>query len=164
MQIFISDANVLIDMQEGRLDELMFKLPFTFAVSDLLYNDELADQHGHFLKLGLVMLELDEAGIVETFRLVELYRRPSVYDCQCLVLAKQNACTLLTGDKELKQAASREKVNVKGTIWLVEQLIITSIISVEEARESYSTMRLSGSRLPWEEAERRLKVISKTKS
>ena len=37
MQVLISDANVLIDMEAGELLELMFALPFEFKVSDMLF-------------------------------------------------------------------------------------------------------------------------------
>jgi len=53
MQVLISDANVLIDMEAGGLLELMFQLPFEFKVSDMLYVDELSHRHSHLLQLGL---------------------------------------------------------------------------------------------------------------
>jgi len=43
MQLLISDANILIDMEEGQLLELMFQLPFEFRIPDLLFYDELED-------------------------------------------------------------------------------------------------------------------------
>lgn len=37
MQWLISDANVLIDMEEGKLLTLFCDLPFTFCVAEILY-------------------------------------------------------------------------------------------------------------------------------
>ncbi len=51
MQVLISDANVLIDMEDGGLLELMFSLPYQFKVSDMLYRDELETQHSLTLSI-----------------------------------------------------------------------------------------------------------------
>lgn len=36
-QLLISDANILIDMEEGGLLEAMFQLPYDFATPDILF-------------------------------------------------------------------------------------------------------------------------------
>lgn len=62
MQVLISDANVLIDMEAGWLLELMFKLPFEFKVSDMLFADELLHQHSLLLRLGLIQADIIPEG------------------------------------------------------------------------------------------------------
>ena len=37
MRLLVSDANIFIDMEEGGLLELMFKLPYEFCVPDVLF-------------------------------------------------------------------------------------------------------------------------------
>jgi hypothetical protein len=52
--VLVSDTSVLIDLERGRLLEEMFRLPFEFAVPDLLYARELAGPLGEQLvALGL---------------------------------------------------------------------------------------------------------------
>ncbi len=58
MQVLISDANVIIDMEDCRLTDVMFRLPYQFLVPDILYYDELEDDHPELLSLGLKKLEL----------------------------------------------------------------------------------------------------------
>lgn len=152
MQVLISDANVLIDMEAGGLLELMFKLPFEFKVSDMLFADELSHQHSHLLSLGLIQAELTPEGMMEAMRMTHTYAGPSRYDCFSLALAKQESCPLLTGDKDLRRAAQQEAVLVKGTIWLVEQLVIVELINTDTATVSYKSMQNAGSRLPWKDA------------
>ncbi|WP_223811888.1 PIN domain-containing protein [Pseudomonas oryziphila] len=53
MQLLISDANILIDLEEGELLAQLFTLPYQFTVPDILYFDELEAQHAHLLRLGL---------------------------------------------------------------------------------------------------------------
>jgi len=152
MQVLISDANVLIDMEAGQLLEPMFRLPFQFKVSDLLYHDELSHQHAHLPELGLSLAELTSEGMQDAFRMTQTYAGPSRYDCFSLALAKQERCPLLTGDGDLRRAAAQEAVIVMGTLWVVEQLVVHGLISKDGARESYELMKAAGSRLPWQQA------------
>jgi hypothetical protein len=41
MLLLISDANILIDMEAGRLMERLFQLPMQFAMPDILYWEEI---------------------------------------------------------------------------------------------------------------------------
>jgi hypothetical protein len=52
-QLLISDANVLFDMDAGGLLPKMFALDYTFAVPDILFEEELHAQHPELPKLGL---------------------------------------------------------------------------------------------------------------
>lgn len=55
MIFLISDANILIDMEEGDLLDALFELPYQFTVPDLLYFDELETHHADLLDKGLVI-------------------------------------------------------------------------------------------------------------
>ena len=53
MPLLISDANILIDMECGGLLHRMFELAHGFAVLDVLYEEELKDQHPELPGHGL---------------------------------------------------------------------------------------------------------------
>lgn len=53
MLLLISDANILMDVEVGDLVAPMFSLGYQFAVPDVLYFDELEEQHAHLLDMGL---------------------------------------------------------------------------------------------------------------
>jgi predicted nucleic acid-binding protein len=74
-------------------------------------------------------------------------------------LAKQEDCSLLTGDKSLRKAAEQEKVSVHGTIWLVEKLVRDGKISIAAAKAAYEQMKDAGSRIPWKRAKDGLRAI-----
>ncbi len=152
MQVLISDANVLIDIDAGGLLELMFQLPYEFQVSDMLFVDELEAHHPSLPSLGLKLAELDGPHMIMALELVTRYADPSRYDCFSLALAKQKACPLLTGDKALRNAASKEGVVVKGTIWIVNELVTNNLLTKDGANSAYQRMKSAGSRLPWERA------------
>jgi hypothetical protein len=57
---------------------------------------------------------------------------------------------------DLRKAAEREGVDVKGTLWVIEAMITHQVITVQAARVAYKKMKDKGRRLPWEVAEARL--------
>ena len=160
MQVLISDANVLIDMDDGQLLERMFQLPFQFKVSDMLFQDELSELHPHLLQFGLIPTELTGDSMLEALRMTRLYAGPSRYDCFALALAKQEACPLLTGDAALRKAAEKEAVVVMGSIWLVEKMVIHGLIDKAEALAAYERMQAAGRRLPWKVPKSQLQALS----
>ncbi|XQU07981.1 DUF3368 domain-containing protein [Halomonas sp. LY9] len=156
MLLLVSDANILIDIEEGQLLDVLFQLPYQFVTPDILYYEELDDQHGHLLELGLQIMELSPSSINYVGDLVTRYRGPSTNDCFALALACQEQCPLLTGDQALRNAAVEEKLEVMGTLWLVEELVRQGVISVERAHQAYDAMKTAGRRLPWATAKARL--------
>lgn len=81
----------------------------------------------------------------------------SVNDCMALALARQEQCTLLTGDGALRQVALAEGADVKGTVWLVGRMLEAGLIDAERARQAYQAMKEDGSRLPWDTIKQQLK-------
>lgn len=154
MLLIISDASVLIDMEHGRLTDVMFSLPFKFAVPDTLFVEELLEHHAHLSQSGLIIKSMKGELVAEAYKFHKKYIKTSVNDMLALVLAKHENCQLLTGDKALRAAAIEFNIEVHGTIWLVEQMILNKRITIERAQKSFNRMRNSGSRLPWSELEK----------
>jgi predicted nucleic acid-binding protein len=161
MKLLISDANVLIDLEEAELSRLIFDLEFEFATPDLLFEEELREHHEHLIEKGLLLAELTSESMIHSFELVDRYRKTGRMDCLTMALAKQEACVLLTGDKELRLAAEQEQIEVHGTIWLVEQLLLNQLLSHEEAVAAFERMKVANRRLPWSTANAMLRSIGK---
>lgn len=159
MIILISDANIIIDMEEGGLIDQLFTLPHCFKVPDILYYDELEEQHEVLLERGLVLGELSAETLAYALGIAETASGPSRNDCFALCLARQEQCPLLTGDKALRELAQSEGVEVKGTLWIVEEMIHHGLITPPMARDAYNKMRDAGRRLPWDIAFRHLDEI-----
>ncbi len=154
MLLLINDANILIDVEAGDLVTPMFSLNYKFAVPDILYYEELEEQHSHLLELGLEVRTLPSESVERVQVLSQTYKKPSRNDLFALALAEMEKCPLLTGDSALRSAAETEKVEIKGTIWLIEEMIRKQKITRAVGRESIERMRNSGRRLPWDIAER----------
>ena len=159
MRLLISDANILIDLEEGKLIEQMFQLPCQFSIPDILFEEELDEQHQYFITLGLKLDELSEATMLYGMELTQKYTNPSRNDCFALALARQENCPLLTGDKALREAAEAEAISVKGTIWLVGLMIRQDLVTTDQARAAYQRMKDARRRLPWGTAEAMLKEL-----
>ena len=156
MRLLTCDTNILIDLEEGRLLEQFFQLPYEFRVPDILFSEELEAQHAHLSTLGLQLGELTSQSMLDAVELIQRYRELSRNDCFTLALARQEQCSLLTGDQDLRKAAEMEQVKTNGTIWVVKQLVTHQIIDKPQAKAAYDRMKANGRRLPWALALRQL--------
>ena len=160
MQLLVSDANILIDLEEGDLLTAFFDLPYEFSVPDILFYEELEEQHAHLLEMGLAVRELTSETMHYAFELTQKASGPSRNDCFAIALAKQEHCPLLSGDKALRKLADKELINTKGTIWIVTRLIEEQLITVTDAKDAYDKMKAAGRRLPWQVAEEELRKLN----
>ena len=156
----VSDANVIIDIEDGGLTNSMFSLAnASFCVPDVLFEQELRKNHSYLLDLGLNLLTLSSESVGKVFTLAQKHGKVSRLDLFALQLARERSALLLTGDRALCKVAANYQIDCHGTIWLVERMLEQKIIRATVARNAYGRMRVAGSRLPWEEAEKRLKEL-----
>ena len=135
METLVSDTSVLIDLDRGTLVEATFRLPFEFTGPDLLYERELREHDGpDFVRLGLRIAELDGDGVSLALRYRRKRRPLSLPDSFALALAKTNAWTLLSGDRELRELAEEEEVRCHGVLWLLDQMFEQRVIDLDDLR------------------------------
>ncbi len=166
MKILVSDTSVLIDLERGGFLDSCFKLPFEFAVPDLLYARELAEFGGPALiARGLRVEELsgDEVTIAQTVR--GAHPRLSLPDAFAYSLASARGWTLLSGDGELRVLAQAQQVTCFGVLWLLDQFFdgevieATVIVTGLEAIAAHPRCRL-----PRAEIQARLERYRKSKT
>lgn len=163
MRLLISDANILIDMEAGALMETLFQLPMQFGIPDLLYYEEIESGSPGLDELGLLIMEISGDFVAYAHQLPAQYKqllpakngpKPSHNDYLALALAKQEACTLLTGDANLRIVAGMEQVDVMGTIGLLSAMVENQLLTVDDALQALDRMKSGKRRLPWPEAEK----------
>ena len=159
MLLLISDANILMDVEVGDLVAPMFNLGYQFAMPDVVYYEELEEQHAHLLDMGLQTRTLSAKSVERVQTLSQTYAKPGRNDLFALALAEVEKCPLLTGDAALRQAAETEQVETKGTVWLISEMVREQRITVMVARAAPHKMRVNGRRLPWETAEQMLVTL-----
>lgn len=153
MDLVISDTNILIDVENGNLTSVIFRLPYEIAVPDVLFESELRERHSHLIEAGLKIKSLSAEFIKRAHHLSTKHPRPGTIDRIALALALQENCPLLTGDRDLRAAAINEGVRVYGTLWVVGELLKTKLLEPQQARNSFDSMKRKGSRLPWGDVE-----------
>lgn len=168
MRLLISDANILIDMEAGALIETLFRLPMQFGIPDLLYYEEIEEGSPGLEDLGLLIMEVSGDFVKYAEQLPGQYNhtlparngpKPSHNDYLALALAKQESCTLLTGDANLRVVASKEQVTVMGTIGLLCTMVENQLLTVDDAFKALDRMKDGKRRLPWPEAEKVLNAL-----
>lgn len=159
MNLIISDANIFIDLDCAGLTALMFRLEIAFAVPDILYDTELRERHGELPGLGLRVMELSPELIDRTMALRSTYRLLSLNDLMALVLAQDERCPLLTGDRLLREAAKAERVEVFGLLWLMEQMYRSGLLSLDLMESAYQAMQDARRRLPVGEIRRQIERL-----
>ena len=160
MLVLISDANVLIDLEVGGIVERIFRLGATIAVPDVLYAEELEEQHPHLVTLGLQLRSLDAAALQLVAGWSLRHRKPSRNDFMAFALALQEAGVLLTGDRDLRAAIEIEMaahtgttIEHHGTFWLIERMLTGGVLTDAEAKSSVERMKQGKRRLPWDRFE-----------
>lgn len=122
MRVLVSDTSVIIDLERGAFLDHLFRLPFEFAVPDLLYRRELAGELGERLKtLGLRGEELTPAEVTRAMIVRRRRLELSVPDSFAFALAESRGWVLLTGDGGLREIALAQRLEVHGVLWLLDQ-------------------------------------------
>ena len=158
LQVLVSDTSVLIDLERGSLLNATFRLPYEFAVPDLLYRQELQNWNGEELrKLGLSVQVLDGNGVSRALA----YRRQapalSLPDCFALALAQTQSWILLSGDTDLRHLAATQAVECHGVLWILDEMRVAAAASIRELHSGLSAMAAHPRcRLPQAEIRRRL--------
>lgn len=162
MQYISSDTNVWVDFAQIHRLALPFRLDLTYCMSTDTVEDELLEPPNireQLLSLGLVSIEINEAEFGIAVQLGKVYKKLSFYDLLALAIAKHRGFILLSGDGALRRAASKEGVEVRGTLWILDQLKATAKITVEEYHAALLDLQNDTSgriRLPREEIHKRL--------
>lgn len=162
MQYISSDTNVWVDFAQIHRLALPFRLDLIYCMSTDTVEDELLEPPNireQLLSLGLVSIEINEAEFGIAVQLGKVYKKLSFYDLLALAIAKHRGFILLSGDGALRRAASKEGVEVRGTLWILDQLKATAKITVEEYHAALLDLQNDTSgriRLPREEIHKRL--------
>jgi predicted nucleic acid-binding protein len=137
-------------MEVSGLTAKMFDLPYTFAIPDILYYEELEEEHSNLLEYGIQVLALSSDTVKDMEEMVPKYPKASRNDLFALALAKQESCPLVTGDNALRKACEKEEIDLLGTLWIIDQLIYYKVIDTDMAHIAYMKMKENKRRLPWD--------------
>lgn len=158
MTVLVSDTSVIIDLERGEILETVFAMNAEFAVPDLLFERELSGDLGaRLVRLGLRVEELSPAEVEAATVLSRSDRSLSLADTFAFALAQARRWMLLTGDAGLRRAAEAHQLEVRGALWVFDQLEASGVCGLHVLDEALT--RTTGHprcRLPRTEVARRL--------
>ncbi len=129
-----------MDLHVGQVLPSAFELEATFSMTDLMFDELRAPTGARLREWGLKVKSLDGDAVEQIIALGSTHMRPSRPDLSGLYLAKRMNATLLTGDAALRAAAETEDVEVHGTLWLMDRLVLQSVLSPREAGRALQLM------------------------
>lgn len=145
MNIVVTDANILIDMCELGMLDAFFALPYDIHVVESVW-DELVEKqqllYKTFINNGkLSVVEQTEIDLFEVNKIKQTKNQLSIPDCSSLVYAKSTNGILLTGDKNLRTTAKAKDVEVKGHLWVLDEMVKVNAISPDKAIDKLNELR-----------------------
>ncbi|MBC2734069.1 MAG: PIN domain-containing protein [Desulfobacteraceae bacterium] len=163
MIVVVNDACLLIDLIDVDLFHEFLQLGFRAHITSSVLTELEGDEYEIPIKksirqsnLSLYSLTADDQNVIESLMQAHSSKL-SEPDCSCLHLAKKLDATILTCEKLLTKTAKSLKIEVHGSLWVLDQLIASSIITKSTAHRKLTELMSINDRLPKNECEKRLK-------
>jgi predicted nucleic acid-binding protein len=164
MKIVITDVSVFFDLFHLQVLPEFFALELEIHTTDFVYNEITnSAQKSEFAiferskKLHIIKITPDEEDEIRAMRLFRSNK--SFPDRTVLWKAKQYNCVLLTCDNRLRKEAEDHGVEVRGSIWVINELISNQIITVTKGIELLKQIKLVNPRLPMDEIDKLIKRL-----
>lgn len=155
-KILVSDTNIWIDLHRSCLLETVFKLPHQFVTTDFVWRELRKPPGQQLTDLGLAIEALNSSETLELFNLRQVLNNSSLADVSCYFVARERGWTLLTNDGALRKSGRKAALDVRGVLWLLDEMERHQILSHTKLVKALESMRKAGSRLPDEECQKRL--------
>lgn len=161
MKIVINDANILIDLAKLDLLDIFSKLPFDLYTTDFVYEELNEDQKNPvsvlhkngYLKIIETEETIDFQNITE---LLESSSGLSFEDCSVWYYSQKLSGTLLTGDGKLRKQVSKQGIEVRGIIFIFDELVKQKLLDLPIAVVKIKQLFQLNNRLPKKEIDKRI--------
>jgi hypothetical protein len=154
--VLVTDTNIWVDLENGKLLTDVFHLPYKFLIPDFAVLELIQPNWEVLHTLGLETFELAAQDISMLSELRQKHNNLSMIDLAAYLTAKKVNAILLTGDKRLLELAKANGLSVHGVLWLLDELVHYQTIAPKQAAVALERIRDSGARLPAEECTKRL--------
>ncbi len=125
MKLLINDANILIDIVKLEIVEAFFALDFDLHTTDFVLAELKEYQQEIFVSEHLSIITTESAeDFSSILSLLELNKGLSFEDCSVWYYTQKLNGTLITGDGALRKKALLAGLDVKGIVFILEQIKI----------------------------------------
>lgn len=127
MRIVVSDSSCLIDLRKASLLDAFVRLPYELLIPNTLFEDELLKftpaQKQALVRGGLKVIDMPGERVTRAVEVARQVPRLSINDGFAFALAEQHAgCVLLSGDGALRTHAAACSMEVRGVLWVIDEL------------------------------------------
>lgn len=153
MRVVINDANILIDLVKIDLMNQFVQLDMELKTTDFVF-EELNEEQKNILKqyIEARKIEIITTEKVEDFAgiasILDNSSGLSFEDCSVWYYANKLNGMLLSGDGRLRRLASENGIEVRGILFVFDQLLLKGLITFELAIEKIELLYKINSRLP----------------
>lgn len=163
MKIAIQDANILIDLMDCGIFDAFFELGIETHTTSLVLSEIKKASQSSYCS-GAIEKGLLQVKRIETLEIMEIQSRLkgglSPADWSVMEMAQEHNAILLTGDGALRRNATRRKIEVKGILWIFDELVQSEIIEAPLAAEKLIGLKARNPRLPTDEVNNRIEKWS----
>jgi predicted nucleic acid-binding protein len=152
MRILVHDANLLIDLFHGGLLEAWFAQGYEIHTTSLVLTEitgpEQKSAVHELVSQGALMITDTAADEWSAAEKLARTWGVSIPDASVALLARKLDAVLLTGDGTLRKKALADKLEVKGTLWVMDELVASRMIVPLLAVQALTKILESGGFLP----------------
>ena len=141
MRTIVSDTSCMIDLRKAALLDTVLALPYRFVMPATLFEDEWlclsASDKAMLFGRGLEVRELPGPSVTRAAAYFNRHRRLTLKDCFALALAEDiDNSILLTGDGPLRAIAEGNGIEVRGVLWVTDELESHGIVPLSRLHDA----------------------------
>jgi hypothetical protein len=158
MKLHITDANILMDIVKLNLVDAFLALGFELYTTDFVFAEMELEQQALLASETLIKLGANQEDMTVIFEMTEEHSGLSFEDCSTWYFAQQMNGVLVTGDGKLRKKASASGVEVRGMIYIIEQIKEQGLLPISDCIEKLTLLKELNDRLPMNEIDNRIQA------
>lgn len=159
MKLLINDANILIDIIKIDVVASFLALNFELKTTDFVFAELLPEQQKILKSEKLQIIESNEGeDLAGIYQLLENSTGVSFEDCSVWYFTKKLNGVMVTGDGSLRKKVMHSGIEVRGIIFLIEEMKTQGLLSNAEAVNKLNALITINPRLPKHEIEKRISL------
>lgn len=158
MKLHINDANILIDIVQLDLVTPFLALEFEMYTTDFVFEELESFQKEVLISEKLIILKTNENELLPILELTTQHNGLSFEDCSVWFYAKKMDGVLITGDGRLRTKATASGIEVKGIIYIIEEIKNQNILEKFICVEKLEALKILNNRLPLAEIDKRIEL------
>jgi len=158
MKLHINDANILIDIVQLNLVEAFLALDNEMYTTDFVFEELEYFQKKVLISEKLIILKTNENELLHILELTSQHNGLSFEDCSVWYYAQKMDGILITGDGGLRTKAKASGIEVRGIIYIIEEIKNQNILEKLICVEKLEALKTLNNRLPVAEINKRIQL------